>query len=60
VRELGHRGVGSLVVLIEANTFGPAGSSRGVTSALTAYGISMRRIRCGDDLSESLSRPIVI
>jgi uncharacterized protein (DUF58 family) len=56
LRELRHRGVGSLVVLVEANTFGPAGSSLGVVTALAAHDIPTRLVKLGDDLTEALSR----
>ncbi len=55
LRELRHRGVGSLVVLLEANTFGAAGSSAGVISSLMAHDILVRVVRCGDDLTLALS-----
>lgn len=55
LRELRFRGVSSLVVLLEANTFGTAASSLAATGALAAHGIPTSLLKCGDDLSESLS-----
>jgi len=54
LRELQHRGVGSLVVLIEANTFGPAAGSLGVVSALAAHHVPSRLIKCGDTIAAAL------
>jgi uncharacterized protein (DUF58 family) len=55
LRELQHRGVASMVVLLEANTFGTAGSSDGVRAALAAHSVNMRTIACGDDIGAALS-----
>jgi uncharacterized protein (DUF58 family) len=55
LRELHHRGVASMVVLLRANTFGTAGSSEGVLTALAAHSIPTRTIACGADIGASLS-----
>jgi len=54
LRELQHRGVGSLVVLVEPSTFGAAGSSLGVVSALAAHHIPSRLIKEGDNVAAAL------
>jgi uncharacterized protein (DUF58 family) len=54
LRALRHRGVRSMVVCIEANTFGPAPSSLPVISALAAHNIPSRLIKNGDDIAAAL------
>ena len=54
LRELRYRGVASLVVLVEASTFGPAGSSLGAVSALAAHAIPSRLVKRGDDIPSTL------
>lgn len=54
LRELRHRGVGSFAVLVEASTFGPAGSSLGVVSALAAQGIPSRLIKNGASIAAAI------
>lgn len=55
LRELQHRGVGSLAVLIEASTFGVAPSSLGTVSALAAHGIPSRLVKNGGDIAAALT-----
>lgn len=55
LRELRFRGVASLVILLEASTFGPAASSLGVVSGLAAHGIPTRLVKCGDDIGMAVS-----
>jgi uncharacterized protein (DUF58 family) len=54
LRELQHRGVGSLAVLVEASTFGTAASSLGAVSALAAHHIPCRLIKAGDSVAAVL------
>jgi uncharacterized protein (DUF58 family) len=56
LRELRHRGVSSLVVVIDASSFGTAGSSQDVLTSLRAHNIPFRMIRLGDDLAGALQR----
>jgi uncharacterized protein (DUF58 family) len=55
LRELRHRGVASLVIVIEANTFGPGPSSQPLLTALTAHNIPTWSVRCGQDLAGALT-----
>jgi uncharacterized protein (DUF58 family) len=54
LRELRYRGVASLVVLLQADTFGSAPSSEGVLSALASHAIAVRRLRRDDDIASAL------
>ena len=56
LRELRFRGVSSMVVLLDAPTFGAAGAVDGVTATLAAHGVPYRLVRCGDDLRAALGR----
>lgn len=58
LRELHHRGVASMVVLLDASTFGTAGSSDGVRTALASHNVTTRAICCGDDIAAALSLPL--
>jgi uncharacterized protein (DUF58 family) len=55
LRELRHRGVASIVVLVEAASFGGATDSLPVVSALVANNIPVRLVRNGEDLAVALS-----
>ncbi len=55
LRELRHRGVASLAVLVEPATFGGAGDSLPVVSALVASNIPVRLVKQGEDLAAALS-----
>jgi hypothetical protein len=55
MRELRHRGVAGLAVVIEASTFGGGTDSLPVVSALVANNIPCRLVKRGDDLSVALS-----
>ncbi|MCE7937258.1 DUF58 domain-containing protein [bacterium] len=55
LRELQHRGVASLAVLVEASTFGAAPSSLGTVSALAAHGIPSRLVKNGADVAAALT-----
>ncbi len=55
LRELQYRGVAAMVVLIEANSFGPAGASDAAIGLLASHAIPTRRVRRGDDLAAALS-----
>jgi len=54
LRELQHRGVASMVVLLEPSTFGPAGGSLGVVSALAAHDIPCRLLKNGANIAATL------
>jgi uncharacterized protein (DUF58 family) len=54
LREFRNRGVGSLVVHIEPTSFGTAGSSEGVMSALAANQVKSRAISRGDHIGAVL------
>ncbi|MFQ5340886.1 MAG: DUF58 domain-containing protein [Anaerolineae bacterium] len=56
LRDLGRRGVRTMAVVLDANTFGPAPSSLGVVSALIANGIPSYTVKCGQPLEQALSR----
>jgi uncharacterized protein (DUF58 family) len=55
LREMRHRGVGSIVVLVEASTFGGAADSLPVVSALVAHNVPCRLVKLGDDLANALN-----
>lgn len=55
---LQRRGVNSVVVLIDATTFGSQRSYDRVQAELLASGIPLYRIRCDDNLSTVLSAPL--
>jgi uncharacterized protein (DUF58 family) len=57
LRELRHRGVASMVVLLDASTFGTAGSSDGVRTALAANRVPTRVLACDQDIGAALSAP---
>jgi hypothetical protein len=54
LRELRLRGVGSMAVLVEPNSFGPGGSVDAVAAALAADRIATRRLRLGDPVGPAL------
>lgn len=56
LRELNRRGVRTVVVLLEASTFGDAPSALGVVSSLIANGIPTYVVKRGDRLEEALSQ----
>lgn len=56
LRDLRRRGVRTMAVVLEADTFGPAPSSLEVVSALIANGVPVYSVRCGDALDQALSR----
>jgi uncharacterized protein (DUF58 family) len=55
LRELRFRGVASMVVSVQANTFGPAASNQGLLGALRAHSIPARNLAYGDDVGVALS-----
>lgn len=55
LRELRHRGVASIAVLVESSTFGGSSDSLPVVSALVANNIPCRLVKQGDDLAAVLS-----
>lgn len=55
LRALRHRGVRSLVVLVDGGSFGSALSSQGALAALASSGIPTRVVRLGDDLAGALA-----
>ena len=54
LRELRLRGVRSMVVLLEANSFGPAAAPDAARTALASHSIPARSLRRGDDLASAL------
>ena len=54
LRGLKQRGVHSLAVLIEANTFGPAGSSEALIAALAGAHVPTRIVRNGEPIAAAL------
>jgi len=54
LRELRHRGVGSLVVAIDAASFGAAHDGTQLRRTLATHRIPTRTLRCGDDMAEAL------
>lgn len=56
LRELRLRGVRSLVVLVEANSFGAAAAPDAARTALAAHNIPTRSLRRGDDLAAALGQ----
>lgn len=54
LRELRLRGVGSMAVLVEPNSFGAGGSVDAVAGALAADRIATRRLRQGDPVGPAL------
>ncbi|GIV70949.1 DUF58 domain-containing protein [Caldilinea sp.] len=56
---LQRRGVNSVAILIDANTFGAQRNYSEVESELLAAGIPFYRVRCNDDLGKALSAPAV-
>jgi uncharacterized protein (DUF58 family) len=54
LRELRHRGVYSLVILVDSSSFGTAGASLEVIAALTGHSIPVRVVRQGDDIAAAL------
>jgi uncharacterized protein (DUF58 family) len=55
LRELRQRGVASLVVMVEAETFGGTSESLPVVSALVVNNVPCRLVKLGDDLGHALS-----
>lgn len=55
VRELRHRGVACLVVLVEASTFGGSADCLPVVAGLVANNVGVRLVKLGDDLATALS-----
>ncbi len=55
VRELRQRGVATIVVLVEASTFGGSADCLPVVSALVASSVAVRLVKLGDDLAAALS-----
>jgi len=60
LRELRLRGVASLVVLIDASTFGSGADSQPVLASLVAHNVPCRWVRQGDDLAASLGTSPVL
>jgi uncharacterized protein (DUF58 family) len=56
LRGLRQRGVYSMAVVVEASSFGPAGSSEGVIGALAASHVLTRVIRRGDHIGAALEQ----
>jgi uncharacterized protein (DUF58 family) len=56
LRRLGRRGIRAVVVLVEASTFGPAKSSLTLLAELTASGVPVYLVQCGQPLEEALSQ----
>jgi uncharacterized protein (DUF58 family) len=54
LRDLRRRGVRTVVVLLEASTFGPAPSSLNTVSSLASNAIPTYLIKCGEPIDEAL------
>ena len=55
---LQRRGVNSVAILVDANTFGSVRTYDRVQSELLASGISLYRVRRDDDLGAALAAPV--
>lgn len=56
LRDLGRRGVRTMVVVLDPSTFGDAPSPLNVVSALIANGVPCYTVECGKPLDQALSR----